>query len=167
MTRKEVYALIDGERDYQIELWAEYEAKNTVASFITYMRMYVNNALLPRANHEHVFRKVAALAVACMEQFGSMRRGGVNHFPPGAHREDVYLAIDEERTYQSGQMRGWAPSDDENIARADFLLLLDAYVRKAQNAWVKEWGDVPALHQVRKIAAIAVQCMEKTGSARS
>lgn len=85
-------------------------------------------------------------------------------------RKDVFRIIDNERTYQdmtydpretlsSGQTRG-----HRDLDVAPGLTLLDAYVRKAQDAWVnKKANDLPALQQIAKIAAIAVRILERAG----
>ena len=47
---------------------------------------------------------------------------------------------------------------------AEEVLLLNRYIRKAENAWVDNTGDIPALHEIRKIAAIALRCLENNGA---
>lgn len=81
-SRKEVYAAIDTEREYQNHLW-EKEAcqnKHSVAEFVLYLEDYVAEARKqlargtePAAAAEalNTLRKVAGLAVACMEQHGA------------------------------------------------------------------------------------------------
>lgn len=84
--RKEVYEAIDGERAYQQQRWAHSACHGTDHSpieFLVYMRSYVNEALEyvsrnpePEASERamHNVRKIAALAVACMEIHGAPRR---------------------------------------------------------------------------------------------
>lgn len=81
MKRKDVYKLIDGERDYQDEVWNE----NTTSSkgihspeeWIMYMEVYLEKAkhicaseptqtAVPRAME--IIRKVGAMCVKAMEQ---------------------------------------------------------------------------------------------------
>ena len=75
MKRKQVYKLIDSERDYQDALpnhSTKLDETHPVASWILFMEQHLNNAkreiyaLDPIAALEEV-RKVAALGVACME----------------------------------------------------------------------------------------------------
>ncbi len=79
-------------------------------------------------------------------------------------REEVYKAIDGERDYQDSL---W--STDEGFANplviGEFLILLDVYLRKAQEEWtVEPKPEVNSINTVRKIAGIAVHCMEQHGA---
>jgi hypothetical protein len=79
-----------------------------------------------------------------------------------ATRYEVYRAIDGERDYQD-----WLGSDrSDGMPRSvgDYLTLLRAYLAKADAAWTDNPGDRPALHVIRKIAGIAVHCMEDHGA---
>jgi hypothetical protein len=87
--------------------------------------------------------------------------------PTKIGREDVYIAIDTERAYQDslgadrcafeqGRMR--------NHSVGDHLVMLNEYVRRALEAWVNNPGDEQALHVIRKVAGIAVRCMERHGA---
>ena len=85
--RAEVYAVIDEERTYQSERW---NSKTTTSGgihsnteFLVYIKDYVEEALHyacrnpdPDATRfsQHNLRKIAALAVAAMEQNGIKRR---------------------------------------------------------------------------------------------
>ena len=75
MNRKQVYKLIDGERDYQDSLLyhsREQDPLTPVPSWLIYIEEKLNEAknnvyeLKPAAALDSV-RKIAALAVACME----------------------------------------------------------------------------------------------------
>lgn len=76
-TRREVYEVIDGEREYQEQKWEGHE--HTPTEWLVYMQDYITEALHfvsrnpdPTANEFalHNIRKVTALGVACMEQRG-------------------------------------------------------------------------------------------------
>ena len=85
-------------------------------------------------------------------------------------RKEVYTLVDNERAYQdrtykpdevesSGQKRS-----DRDLDVAPGILMLQAYVHKAEIAWVDSKTDnLPALRQVAKIAAIAVRILERAG----
>ena len=81
-----------------------------------------------------------------------------------AGRDDVYRVIDGERAYQDAQ-RGTAKTDRPlpHPVAAE-LLMLERYIGHARTAWVDNPGDLDALHQVRKVAAIAVRCLEVHGA---
>lgn len=79
--RAEIYAAIDGERDYQDKKWPAHYHSNV--EFLVYIRDYVDEALhLASRNDDSVtisactngLRKIAALAVAAMEQNGVLPR---------------------------------------------------------------------------------------------
>lgn len=87
------------------------------------------------------------------------------------YRSEVYEIVDGERNYQdstynpdevlsSGQTRR-----ERDLDVTPGLVMLDAYVRKAQDAWTdqKGQGSRAALQQVAKIAAIAVRILERAG----
>ena len=86
-TREQVYLAIDTERDYQDQKWTpETTTSNGQHSFeewFMYIEDYVNEAkhiLSRKAKQEadqeaaHIMRKVAAIAVAAMEQNGALPR---------------------------------------------------------------------------------------------
>lgn len=86
-TRAEVYAAIDGERKYQLK-WENPEltdsgGEHSNVEFLIYIRSYVNEALEAasrkpdpeaRVQNTHALRKIAALAVAALEQNGVLPR---------------------------------------------------------------------------------------------
>ena len=89
-------------------------------------------------------------------------------------REEVFNLIDTERSYQdinynpdekvsSGLTRR---ERDKEVSSG--ILMLEAYVRKASDAWVNTKGsNLPALQQVAKIAAIAVRILERAGDSQT
>ena len=82
-------------------------------------------------------------------------------------REEVYKAIDGERDYQDSLWAGDAGANgfSNPLSSGEFLVLLDSYLRQAQDIWCREPEPVPdTLAFVRKIAAIAVNCMEQHGA---
>ena len=74
----------------------------------------------------------------------------------------AYHAIDTERWYQEEQEKknGW--SDKKKVG--EWLVLLNHYVAKANETWCTTSGDEPTMHVIRKIAGIAVHCMEENGA---
>lgn len=82
-TREAVYYCIDTERDYQDLLWnvttTTTKGMHSVAEWLVYIEDYLNEAkhLLSRGAEQDIasraldnMRKIAAMAVACMEQNG-------------------------------------------------------------------------------------------------
>lgn len=81
-------------------------------------------------------------------------------------REEVYKLIDGERFYQD-QFIKTNPDrcdggDDHSVG--DYIVMLTTYVREAQENWTRNGGVEASLHSIRKIAGIAVNCMEDHGA---
>jgi len=80
-------------------------------------------------------------------------------------RKIAYAAIDGERDYQDAMKVGPdGRTDGRQKSVGDYLTLIRTYSNKADAAYAGRPGDTPALHEIRKIAAIAVQCLEVHGS---
>jgi hypothetical protein len=82
-------------------------------------------------------------------------------------RQQVYSLIDGERDYQDALIKenGWI--DPKRVG--EYLTILRAYLRKAEDAYIKESdsgpvAERPSLDNIRKIAGIAVACMEQNGA---
>ena len=73
-------------------------------------------------------------------------------------RVEVYTAIDSERDYQDVR---WAGHKHEV---AGYITMMGHYYNELLEAWTKNNGDEAALHTMRKIAGIAVHCMEVHGA---
>lgn len=80
-------------------------------------------------------------------------------------RSDVYQVIDKERDHQDSFKVGPdGRTDGREKSVGDYLTLIRTYSAKADAAYYGSPGDTPALHEIRKIAAICVQCMEVHGA---
>jgi hypothetical protein len=83
-------------------------------------------------------------------------------------RAAVYALIDGERAYQDslGPDRKRDVGPEITLTQAEFLTLINHYLRKAEDAWVTAPGGYVEASQahVRKIAAICVASMEKWGA---
>ena len=73
-------------------------------------------------------------------------------------RKDVYKLIDGERDYQDSL--GDDRTDGKTRTICDELVLLQVYVHRALEVWTDTPGDVETREIVRKIAGIAIRCME-------
>lgn len=81
-------------------------------------------------------------------------------------RTEVYAAIDTEREYQD---HIWPQSEGAELSPphtvGEDILLLDEYVQRARALWTEEpKPESDTLNFIRKIAAIAVRCMEQHGA---
>jgi hypothetical protein len=89
MNRTDVYKLIDGERAYQEDLSSDRSdgVDRTVGDYITMMGYYYNEMVkqwtMNPGNEEalNVMRKIAGIAVHCMEDHGAPPRKGYEHQP--------------------------------------------------------------------------------------
>ncbi len=86
-----------------------------------------------------------------------------------AERRDVYDCIDGERDYQdnlgydrTGCPTGGGRSIPHTVG--EFATMMQHYQNELVKAWTATAGDDAALHVMRKIAAIAVNCMEQHGA---
>lgn len=79
-------------------------------------------------------------------------------------RSKVYDLIDGERDYQDslGPSRHVITGRPHDVGA--YLTMLRVYAAKADAAWTDNAGDRAALDVVRKIAGIAVHCMEDHGA---
>lgn len=73
-------------------------------------------------------------------------------------------AIKSERVYQNALGTDRVETQEMPLSVGEELVILDTYLRRAQDAYTSNPGCEPALNQVRKIAAIAVRCMENHGA---
>jgi hypothetical protein len=86
-------------------------------------------------------------------------------------RVEAYKAIDSERDYQDSFV---LPGREyyQTHTLGEFVLMINQYASQAMQSWTHHKdGDSPdefppSLHEVRKIAALAVRCMEQHGAPR-
>lgn len=80
-----------------------------------------------------------------------------------ATRVKVFAILSEERDHQDAERAKGRFNDDEHSLTSE-IVLLQSYARKAGDTYTDTKGDEAALHVVRKLAAIAVRCMEHNGA---
>jgi hypothetical protein len=76
-------------------------------------------------------------------------------------RAEVYEAVDGEREYQDA-LKGIRSTEKRTLG--DFLVLLNHYMVEANQSYVRNRGATQPMHEIRKIAAIAVKAMEENGA---
>ena len=79
-----------------------------------------------------------------------------------ATRDEVYDAVNSERDYQD--RLGSDRTDGRNRTVGDYITMLQHYQGALVDAWTLNPGDEQALEVMRKIAGIAVHCMEDHGA---
>jgi len=77
-------------------------------------------------------------------------------------RYNAYIAINTERYYQD--KLGSDRTDGVKRSVGDYTTMMQYYQTKLVEAWTNNPGDTQALEVMRKIAGIAVHCMEDHGS---
>ena len=75
-------------------------------------------------------------------------------------RSDVYKLIDGEREYQDNLASIPNRTDGSDHTVGDYITMMGHYYHTMVTAWTLSAGDMPALDVMRKVAAIAVHCME-------
>ncbi len=78
---------------------------------------------------------------------------------------EVVKAINEELAY-TATLSAQGRSDEVYYGLPGQLLTLQRYARKALDAWVDNPGNDEALHELRKVAAIAVRGLVLEGCPR-
>lgn len=80
-------------------------------------------------------------------------------------RATVYTAIDGEREYQDRIWPENSPTDPLPLTIGEEILLIERYVHLAREWWATSpRPETQSLHELRKIASIAVRCMETYGA---
>lgn len=77
------------------------------------------------------------------------------------NRTDVYKIIDTERDYQDNLPPSRTNYEKHTVG--DYITMLHFYMRQLDEAWTMNAGNDEALVVMRKIAGIAVHCMEDWG----
>lgn len=80
-------------------------------------------------------------------------------------RQAAYQAIDGERNYQDSQ-RGNAKRHEGQppMTPGELILCMEKCLADARAAWYKPDGGTACLPEIRKVAALGVQCMERYGA---
>jgi hypothetical protein len=83
-----------------------------------------------------------------------------------ATRDEVYFAVDSERDYQEALWNSATTSSEGKHSVEEWLMYISDYVQEAQHILSRrsrQEADPKALDNMRKIAAMAVACMEQNG----
>lgn len=81
------------------------------------------------------------------------------------NREIVYSVIDGERNYQdAGQGNAERHEGMPDMTPGEIILCMEKLLDDARRTWYSPNGGKACLHDIRKIAAMGVQCMELHGA---
>lgn len=184
-TRAEAYAAVDSELAYAEKRWRDeccaqgidYRPDNTklVEEWLMFIKGYFNDAAYAVAHQAgnipvlHVVRKLAGLCFSCMLAHGAPQRQIEGHHiltplvvPGPVTMEQVHALVDRERYYQN--CLGADRTDGRDTPVAGYLCMFDTYLRRAIDGWTENAGDSKALDNIRKLAGIAIHCMEDHGA---
>lgn len=102
--RAEVFDVLDQERVYQELRWKG--PKHSIEEWAYFMEDYLaelkrlrsrNDGELVKGQSMHIFRKITALGVACMEEHGAVsREGKVSTQPPAIDLDSIQPGMDKE-----------------------------------------------------------------------
>lgn len=77
-----------------------------------------------------------------------------------SNRENVYSAINNERSYQE---KKWGATHDSEHTVGEWLLIMESELSEAKEAWVKNGGDRNALLEILQVISVGVACLEVHG----
>lgn len=78
-------------------------------------------------------------------------------------RGKILAIIVGEREYQDAQQEG-GRFEKKVFTVGEELTLMKVYLDKAMAKYAEDYGEASALHGIRKVAALAVRCMENHGA---
>jgi hypothetical protein len=82
-----------------------------------------------------------------------------------ATREEVYKALDSERTYQKRRWNADTTSSEGVHTATEYILFMEHYLSEARRlASTASEGNLMVLDFVRKVTALGVACMEQNGA---
>lgn len=84
-----------------------------------------------------------------------------------ATRAEVYAALDSEREYQDtvGAAAIGDVTEADSLSVGDSILMMEEYLLRARKEWTDSASpELEALRIIRKVAGIAVRCMEVHGA---
>lgn len=179
-SRQEVYAAIRGELEYAENIWKvrsnlageQYtnDADKPTEDWLIFIKGYFNDAVAAAAHQAdpwptlHAIRKLASLCVRCMLSNGVVNRNS-KVVVKGQSLVDlgyVLGAIDRERDYQDSLSSDRTDGRQHKVT--GYLAMFSTYLDRAINGWTEQAGDEKALDNVRKLAGIAVHCLEDCGA---
>jgi hypothetical protein len=82
-----------------------------------------------------------------------------------ATREQVFAAINTERAYQEAQIGNSKRHEGQPpMTPGEYILCMEKCLADARVTWYAPDGGAACLDHVRKVAALAVSCMELHGA---
>jgi hypothetical protein len=81
-------------------------------------------------------------------------------------RDQVYAVINGERDYQDAGIGNAKRHENQPpvMTPGEYLLCMEECLQQARTRWYKPDGSAQCLDSIRKVAALAVACMEHHGA---
>ncbi len=182
--RFEVYAAVEGEREYQRDNEMHQcaishhvhvpDCSKTVADYLSLIGAYNIDLLTTKRVTDptaalDVFRQLAAWCIACMEANGGcardLRTGYPDLFEPGplSPRKVLHI-VNTEREWQNHVSSDYSDTRvhySETVS--GFVIKFQYTLNKAYEQWANHPGDEYTLDVIRELAGIAVHAMEIHG----
>lgn len=123
----------------------------------------------PRALAEQADHNTSAQLIESRRESSLLPRTWANIVSPDQMRsrghefDPVMVAIQEEISFQD---RKWGSPSEHPHEVAGWILLIGKFNRLAGEAWCSDLGDAGALDAMRKVAALAIQCLRQHGCPR-
>lgn len=163
-TKEQVQSVISDERAYQDQTWDD--TLKGMADWLVYLKGYYYDAMHLAAHSEnkeeevlHAIRKVAALCVACMEQFGGWDQNSDGRFtamyPGPIPRRTVYHMIDRVRSVITVECRH---------SINEYILTMGNYLQEAINRHLDKTTTVT--QSILVLASVSVSCLRDNGAPR-
>ena len=81
-------------------------------------------------------------------------------------RTDVYEQIDKERDFQDSLTKTAFRHNVADRSVPAEIVMIQTYLNHAIREFTDYYGDEKALHQIRKLVALGVRCLENHGCPR-
>lgn len=75
-------------------------------------------------------------------------------------RQEVFALVDQEREHQDNK---WGTVRQHPHEVGGWLTIMRVYLQRAEAGWLGDLSDGESLAEVRKVAALAVACLEQHG----
>lgn len=162
-TIEQVQSVISDEREYQNQCWDD--TLNGMADWLVYLNGYYYDAVQAAHSEDsekvlHAIRKIAALCVACMEQFGGWDQNSDGYFttsyPGPIPQSTVYHMIERVRSVITAERHN---------SINEYILMMGNYLQEAINRHLDEAVEF-GTQSILVLASVAVSCMRDHGAPR-
>jgi hypothetical protein len=164
ISRDTVYAAIRGEMEYLLSLPVECWRVENFMCRIFAVNDHIGGIIDTNARLD-AMREIAGWCFLAMKTCGGCARGDIGMPTPvmdGPLTDmQVQQLVNSERDYQD--KLGPDRTDGRGHGTSGYIVMLRYYVNHAVEEWTVNAGDAGCLNALRKVAGIAVHCLEDCG----